>query len=213
MEPSLIPIDNRRHVGWSPTSLLLWIAIAIILGSSAIVASPALAYRNLMGEMSSRESAEGAWLRLQGQADKERQRADHNQLAALTGALHKFLPDQIDRLHLYTEVRSSADLSGVVFRDVSFAEESMPLGPGGNGQWVYLALLNTSGEASPIDLQRMLDLLRLSGTTNITTAFNMSRNKLEQPTFHFQMQLGFPYYGPSASPSESALELTPTQQP
>jgi len=209
---SIQPADNRNQVGWSPVPTLLILALAMFLCTAGIVAGPALGYRGAVAQCSAFDDAEYNLMLLHEQAEDLRTRIDAGQLEELTAALRTFMPAPPDRVALYGDVRSAADLSGVTLENIVFAKVDTPLGPGSQGQWVRLVTLNVAGEAQPVAVERLLQLLRHAGHPLLVTGFSLHRSQLGDSSFQFRLQLGFPFYGPAPDVPQDGLDMTRTPQ-
>ena len=110
-------------------------------------------------------------------------------------------------------MRSAADLSGVSLKTLTAASEEQTLGPGGQGQWVYLTRIDLAGEAHPAAIERLIELLRISGQPTLATQFTIQRAQFDQPEYQFRLQLGFPYYDQPPMAPESDLGMQTTSQP
>ena len=207
------PIDNRKQIGWSPTSLLLITVIATMIGTAGIVTRPALGYRSALAKEAAMEQAEGALIRLRNQSDELNRKVEHGQMEELSELLHSYIPSRPDPIALYGEVRSAADLSGVRLLTLTMVAEDIVLGPGGQGQWVHVAQLDLAGTAHPAAIERLLELLRLAGQPTLVTDFSLQRALFDQPEFQFRIQLGFPYYDQPSLAPEVDLGMQTASQP
>ncbi|MFT6042128.1 MAG: hypothetical protein ACI9C2_002306 [Gammaproteobacteria bacterium] len=206
-------IDNRKQIGWSPTSLLLIVVSVTMLGTLGVVAGPVMGYRSALAREAAMEQAEGALTRIRGQSKELKRAVDHRQMTELSELLHSYIPSHPDPIALYGQVRSAADLSGVSLETLTATDEEEALGPGGQGKWVYLTKLDLAGQAHPAAIERLLELLRLAGQPTLVTNFRIQRSRFEQPEFQFRLQLGFPYYDTPPLAPESNLGMQTASQP
>lgn len=190
-------VDNRRQMGWSPSSWLIMSAAFVLLGTAGVVLRPALTYRAALDERSLAEEELGTLSRLQTSLEALESQQDTAVLEQVSALLHGLIPRRPDKVELYGDLRAAANLSGTQLTTLAFQQDERALGPGGSGEWVYLIGAELSGEARPDALARLVQLIRASGRPTLINRFSLQRSDYSEPVFHFAIQVGFPFYGPA----------------
>lgn len=204
------PVNNRAQLTWSPVPWLIFVALGLVLGSSAVVLRPALVLRDANNERLLVEQEFSGLVRLHAELERTKESASREQLVDLGRRLHELIPSRPLDLELYGQLRAGADLTGVDLATLTFVND-VPLGPGGRGQWVHMALVDLTGTARPDALTRMIEIMRRGGTPVIVTSFSFERSDYGAPDYQFAIQAGFPFYG--LAPESVAEDSSTGAQP
>ncbi len=147
-------------------------------------------------------------------ADTERVRAENAQLRsigepellrALAEELRTFVPEEMSKLAVYSQVRLAAERQGFMLRAMQISD-LIDSGFGPQAQPIYLREIQIDGVATARSLVLFLDELRASGLPTAALDFTLTRVD-DGPLFRVDLLIGVFHHGP-----ERRTEMTaPTE--